>query len=131
MINVIIPVHNRIKYTVECIRSLKKQDCISKLKIFLIDDGSTDNTKNIINSKFPEVKIFKGNGNMFWGGAVNYGIKQVLKFSKKNDWILLVNNDVELETNAISNLIKNSVKYNRKVIAGALTVSFKNKKKNN
>ena len=129
MINVIIPVHNRIKYTVECIRSLKKQDCISKLKIFLIDDGSTDNTKNIINSKFPEVKIFKGNGNMFWGGAVNYGIKQVLKFSKKNDWILLVNNDVELETNAISNLIKNSVKYNRKVIAGALTVSFKNKKK--
>ena len=128
MIYVIIPVHNRVKYTVECINSLKKQDCVSKLKIFLIDDGSTDNTKNIINIKFPEVKIFKGNGNMFWGGAVNYGIKQVLKLSKKNDWILLVNNDVELETNTISNLIKSSLNYNRKVIAGALTVSFKNKK---
>jgi len=128
MIYVIIPVHNRVKYTVECINSLKKQDCVSKLKIFLIDDGSTDNTKNIINIKFPEVKIFEGNGNMFWGGAVNYGIKQVLKLSKKNDWILLVNNDVELETNTISNLIKSSLNYNRKVIAGALTVSFKNKK---
>jgi GT2 family glycosyltransferase len=128
MINVIIPVHNRIKYTVECINSLNKQSCISKLKIFLVDDGSTDNTRKIINNKFPEVKIFEGDGNLFWGGAVNYGIKQVLKLSKKNDWILLVNNDVEFKKNTISNLIKSSVKYDRKVIAGALTVSFKDKK---
>lgn len=128
MINVIIPAHNRVKYTVNCIKSLKKQDCVSKLKIFLVDDGSTDNTKKIINSKFPEVKIFDGDGNMFWGGAVNYGIKQVLKLSKKNDWILLVNNDVEFKTDTISKLIHISEKYNRKVIAGALTVSFKDKK---
>lgn len=128
MIYVIIPVHNRIKYTIECIKSLKKQDCVSKLKIFLVDDGSTDNTVKIINNKFPEVKILKGDGNLFWGGAVNYGVKQVLKLTKKNDWILLVNNDVELKKNTISNLIKSSLNYNRKVIAGALTVSFTNKK---
>ena len=48
--------------------------------------------------------------------------------TKKNDWILLVNNDVELKKNAISNLIKNSLKYKRKAVMGALTVSFKNKK---
>ena len=128
MIYVIIPVHNRIRYTVECIKSLKKQDCVSKLKIFLVDDGSTDNTKKIINNKFPEVKILEGDGNLFWGGAANYGIKQVLKLSKKNDWILLVNNDVEFKKNTISNLIKNSVKFKRKVIAGALSVSYKDKK---
>ncbi len=128
MINVIIPVHNRIKYTVECINSLKKQDCVNQLKIFLVDDGSKDNTKKIINKKFPDVLIFEGDGSLFWGGAVNFGIKKVLKLSKKNDWILLVNNDVEFKSNAISNLIKSSEKYNRKVIAGALTVSFKDKK---
>ena len=128
MINVIIPVHNRIKYTVECINSLKKQDCASKLKIFLVDDGSVDNTKKIINQKFPEIKIFSGNGSLFWGGAINFGIKNVLRLSKKNDWILLVNNDVEFKKNAISNLVKNSLKYKRKVIIGSLTVSFKDKK---
>jgi len=128
MINVIIPVHNRIKYTVECINSLKKQDCSSKLKIFIVDDGSIDNTKKIINKKFPEIKIFKGNGSLFWGGAVNYGIKKVLKSAKKNDWILLVNNDVEFKYNAVSELIKKSKKYKRKVIMGALTVSFQDKK---
>lgn len=128
MINVIIPAHNRIKYTAECIKSLKKQDCANHLKIFLVDDGSTDNTKKIIKNKFPDVKIFEGDGSLFWGGAVNYGIKKVLRLSKKNDWILLVNNDVEFKSNAISNLVKNSQKYKRKVIMGALTVSFKDKK---
>ncbi len=128
MINVIIPVKNRIKYTVECITSLKKQDCASKLKIFIVDDGSTDNTKKIITKKFPEVKIFRGNGSLFWGGAVNYGIMNVLKFAKKNDWILLVNNDTEFKSNAITELIKNSKKFKRKVIMGALTVSFNDKK---
>ena len=128
MINVIIPVHNRIKYTVECINSLKKQDCASKLKIFLVDDGSVDNTKKIINQKFPEIKIFTGNGSLFWGGAVNFGIKNVLRLSKKNDWILLVNNDVVFKKNAVSNLVKNSSKYKRKAVMGALTVSFKDKK---
>ena len=95
MINVIIPVHNRIKYTLQCIKSLKKQTCAKEFKIFLVDDGSTDETIKIINNKFPEVTIFKGDGSLFWGGAVNYGIKNVLRLSKKNDWILLVNNDVE------------------------------------
>jgi|TARA_B110000238_G_C16026009_1_gene395322 GT2 family glycosyltransferase len=128
MINVIIPAHNRIKYTVECIKSLKKQDCANHLKIFLVDDGSTDNTKKIIKNKFPDVKIFEGDGSLFWGGAVNYGIKKVLRLSKKNDWILLVNNDVEFKSNAISNLVKDSQKYKRKAIMGALTVSFKDKK---
>ena len=52
MINVIIPVHNRIKYTIECISSLKQQDCIDDLKIFLVDDGSTDQTTEIITKNF-------------------------------------------------------------------------------
>ena len=66
---------------------------------------------------------------MFWGGAVNYGIKKVLRLSKKNDWILLVNNDVEFKSNAISILSKRlSNIYKRKAIMGALTVSFKDKK---
>tara|TARA_B100001093_G_scaffold112740_1_gene105088 strand:- start:14676 stop:15542 length:867 start_codon:yes stop_codon:yes gene_type:complete len=128
MINVIIPAYNRINYTLQCIKSLKKQDCVNNLKIFLVDDGSTDNTKEIVSKKFPDVKIFRGNGSLFWGGAVNYGIKKVLRLSKKNDWILLVNNDVEFKSNAISILVKYSNIYKRKAVIGSLSVSFENKK---
>ena len=127
MINVIIPIHNRVNYTISCIESLKKQDCINDLNIFLVNDGSTDQTTEIVNKKFPDVKILEGNGSLFWGGAVNYGIKNVLKFCKKNDWILLVNNDIELKSDAISNLIKKSEANNRKAVLGALSVCFKDK----
>lgn len=127
MINVIIPVYNRIEYTISCINSLKKQDCVKYLKIYLINDGSTDNTKKIVNEKFPDIKIFEGDGSLYWGGAVNYGVSEVLKICNKGDWILLINNDVVLETNSISNLIEQSKKYNRKGIFGALTVSHKDK----
>ena len=79
MINVVIPVHNRINYTIDCINSLKQQDCVERIKIYVVDDGSTDNTTEIITKKFPDVKIFNGDGTLFWGGAVNYGIDQVIK----------------------------------------------------
>lgn len=128
MINVIIPVHNRVNYTVACITSLKKQDCASNLKIFLVDDGSTDNTRDIVSKKFPEIKIFDGDGSLFWGGAVNFGVKEVLKNSNKNDWVLLVNNDVEFSPDAISKLIKISEIYERRAILGAISVSFSDQK---
>ena len=69
MINVIIPVKNRIKYTVECITSLKKQDCASKLKIFIVDDGSTDNTKKIsqkYNLRFYKHKFINHSNQLNW-----------------------------------------------------------------
>ena len=63
MINVIIPVYNRVNYTISCINSLKNQDCIEDIK-FLIDDGSTDSTKEKY-KQFPEVQIIDGDGTLF------------------------------------------------------------------
>ena len=42
----------------------------------------------------------------FWGGSVFYGIEYVIKISKVGDWVLLVNNDVQLSSNVILELIK-------------------------
>ena len=50
------------------------------------------------------MKIFQADGSLFWGGAINFGINRVLKDCDKDDWILLVNNDVEFQYNSISNL---------------------------
>lgn len=127
MINVIIPVHNRINSTLECISSLKKQDCVNDLKLFVINDGSTDDTNNIINKNYPDINIYNGSGSLFWGGAVNFGISKVLQICSKDDWILLVNNDVVLKSDAISKLVEESNKYNRKCISGALSVSNQDK----
>ena len=127
MINVIIPVHNRLKLTIKCINSLKEQYNFSNLKIIVVDDASTDNTFQYLKENFKNIIILKGSGSLFWGGAVNYGIEYVLKNSETNDWILLVNNDVELSVDTIKKLIEVSESKNRKAIVGALTVSSTDK----
>ena len=125
MIHVIITVHNRIGLTLKCVRSLMKQKNSEKLNIFVVDDGSTDHTSKILSRKFPDVNLIKGSGLLYWCGAVSLGIVHVLKIASKNDWILLVNNDAELKSDAIYQLTKCSMKKNRKAIVSALTLNSK------
>jgi GT2 family glycosyltransferase len=123
MIHVIIPTFNRLNYTIICLNSLKKQVNFKELNIIVVDDASTDGTKEFIKKKFPKITILRGTGFLFWGGAVHRGVDYALKIGKPKDWILLVNNDVELSSDAISNLIRISKKKKRKALVGSLTIN--------
>jgi len=121
MIHIIIPVHNRIDYTITCLNSIKKQKYID-CKIIIIDDGSIDSTRLIILEHYPEVKIIKGNGNLWWTGATNLGVKSVLCGDYNNkDYILTLNNDVVLCYDTLNILVKTSQK-NNCAIVGALGI---------
>lgn len=128
MIHVVVPVHNRVQLTLNCIKSLKKQNINKPLNIIIVNDGSTDNTEKYVKGYYPEITILNGNGNLFWGGAVNLGINYVLNIKKQQDWLLLVNNDVELKFDAITKLIEQSINHKRKTIVGALSINYDDKK---
>jgi len=127
MIHVIVPVFNRLKFTNKCLLSLKKQINFKELNIIVVDDGSTDGTSEYLKINFPEITVLNGSGTLFWGGAISLGVEHVIKVSKSKDWVLLVNNDVELSPNAISNLIRISEKKDRNVLVSAITVSAEDK----
>ena len=56
--SVIIPTYNSEKYIVNCINSLLNQNYDKSLiQILVIDDGSTDNTANIVKQTFKNNKI--------------------------------------------------------------------------
>jgi GT2 family glycosyltransferase len=128
MIHIVIPVHNRLSKTIKCIKSLNKQKYIKEINIIIVDDASTDGTKEYLQSYFTNLTIIDGDGSLFWGGAIKLGIQHALKKKKPNDWILIVNNDVELTSKTIYDLVKVSEINKRKSLVIPLSVSANDKK---
>lgn len=91
LLSIIIPVYNGEKYIENCLASVDTF-CDENVEILVIDDGSTDNTKNIC-SRFKNIKYYK-NKNHGVSYSRNYGIKHAtgkfLMFVDSDD--LLVDN---------------------------------------
>lgn len=73
-ISIIVPIYNSEKYISKCIDSILNQE-YKDFELLLINDGSTDNTSNIINSYEDErIKIYNQE-NKGTGSARNLGLK--------------------------------------------------------
>src|SRR5688500_3473344 len=90
MISIVIPVHNRKGFTRDCLLSLRRQTQPTD-HLIVVDDGSTDGTKEMLRTEFPEVSVVYGDGNLFWTAAINLGIKHAL--DNGAHFILTLNND--------------------------------------
>ena len=111
----VIPTYNRGNMLKQCIDSLLNQSYPLE-KIVIIDADSTDNTNDIINSYGSIVDTIHGDGNWWWATCMNAGIEYGL--SKGADYILAMNDDTFLETNAIEYLLESSQKYKGAIIGG-------------
>ena len=102
---IVIPVHNRKNLTRNCLLSLYKQT-YQNFEIVICDDGSTDGTSEMIKKQFPEVVLLTGNGNLYWSGAYNKCLTFVFEKADEKDYILSLNNDVEVDENYLFELCK-------------------------
>lgn len=87
LVSIIVPLYNKEQYIKKCIVSLINQT-YSNLEIIIINDGSTDNSLEIVeNIKDPRIKIFTiKNGGV--SNARNFGIKQA-----NGDYLMFVDSD--------------------------------------
>lgn len=113
-VSVIVPVYNVQKYISECVRSLINQDH-SNIEIILVNDGSPDNSPQIIDQLAATdgriVVIHKTNGGV--SSARNAGIKKAtgdyIMFVDGDDWVdedyvsyflsLVINNNCDIGMN--------------------------------
>tara|TARA_B100000242_G_C43044854_1_gene487625 strand:- start:1758 stop:2603 length:846 start_codon:yes stop_codon:yes gene_type:complete len=104
-IYVVIPVFNRLDHTKKIIKCLRSQTIYHKLKLVVVNDGSSDGT-DIWLKKQLDINTINGNGYLYWGGSVNLALKKIFKFCKILDWVLLINNDVEIKENYVEYLLE-------------------------
>lgn len=127
MIFIIIPVYNRKELTYNCLKSLQNQT-FKNFKIIIIDDGSTDGTENMIQQSFPDTIVLKGNGNLWWTGATNLGVKYVLENHSdyNNNFILTLNNDLVVENNYLEEMSKLANQFPKSLI-GSVSININNR----
>ncbi|MEW5819691.1 MAG: glycosyltransferase family 2 protein [Cyanobacteriota bacterium] len=102
-VSIIVPIHNSLNYTLKFLESIKKVN-YTNYEIIIVDDGSTDGSYEKISELYPNIILLRGDGDYWWTKSINTGIKYALK--NNPDFILTLNNDVEVDKDIITNLIK-------------------------
>jgi GT2 family glycosyltransferase len=114
---IIIPVHNRKNLTLQCLEQLKNQNLLISCNVVLVDDGSTDGTKETVAEDYPEVNLLLGDGNLWWTGAIVLGMEYAVENAA--ELIIWLNDDCILESQALKTLIE-FLETHPRSIAGAV-----------
>ncbi|MFA6361410.1 MAG: glycosyltransferase family 2 protein [Candidatus Shapirobacteria bacterium] len=101
---------NKPQLTLDTINSLIQiKNKSFDFQIFIVDNGSSDNSVKIFKKNFSKnkkIKILETNANLGYVGGNNFGIKFALK--NKFGYVLLINNDVLVDPNFLEELIINT-----------------------
>ncbi|MBO6573738.1 MAG: glycosyltransferase family 2 protein [Balneola sp.] len=119
-IAVLITCHNRREQTLTSLSALFICDMPKefKIEVFLVDDGSTDGTGDAVRSKFPNVNVIQGNGNLFWNQGMRLAWYSAVQ-QNNYDFYLWLNDDTILEINALENILddfKQAIKIENKAV---------------
>ncbi|MCL2115092.1 MAG: glycosyltransferase family 2 protein [Methanobrevibacter sp.] len=104
-VSVVIPNFNGKHFLNNCLTSLNNQEEFIN-EVIIIDNGSTDGSQKFIKNKIKDnfnfgINLIENEENLGFSTAVNQGIKD-----SNCEFVFLINNDVELDKDCISNLIK-------------------------
>ncbi len=89
-VSVVVPNWNGMKFVGMCLDSLAKLD-FADYEVIVVDNGSTDGSREMIEEQYPEVRLLKLPDNMGFAIACNEGIK-----ASNAEYIVLLNNDIEV-----------------------------------
>lgn len=92
-LSIVTPVYNKCNFTKQYLQDVSN---LRDTEIIIIDNGSTDNTSDIVNSftHTCALKYIKLDTNKGFGAANNIGFKEAI-----GDYVLFLNNDIKVKSN--------------------------------
>ncbi len=85
---IVIPNYNGAAYLENCLASLREEPA----RVILVDNGSTDGSRELVREKFPEVQLMALDKNYGFCTAVNRGME-----ASRTTYVILLNNDTTAE----------------------------------
>lgn len=95
-VHVLMPVFNRLAMTQSMLECLRAQQADEPLALIVIDDGSSDGTGDFLHAQ-ADVTVLQGDGSLWWGGAIDLGLRHMLATASADDWVLFLNNDTRID----------------------------------
>ncbi|MBW1974200.1 MAG: glycosyltransferase [Deltaproteobacteria bacterium] len=89
--SIIIPVFNKLEYTIQCLKALFKVTPIKLFELIIVNNASTDGTKEFLEElkeKYPAAKVIHNEENLGFAKACNQGAKIA-----EGRFLLFLNND--------------------------------------
>src|SRR5262249_54730813 len=99
MVSVLITTYNSAKVLEACLCSIFEQDH-PDVEIVVVDNASSDGTRQILERIGHEVRIFYNDANTGFAAAQNQALAHA-----RGDWLLSLNPDVMLSPDFISRLV--------------------------
>lgn len=121
-VGVVVPTHNRkilLKILLTQIRNQIKETFV--VNTYVVVDESGNDTLQMLQEFFPEVKPILGTGEWWYTKSINEGMKEAIK--DNNDLILLLNDDIEIDNNYLDVLISSIPKVIPNSIIGSLSIT--------
>jgi len=121
-IHIITPVHNRADVTRNFIDDLCQQTTDENIAIYIIDDGSTDGTSQMLADKADaspsgvRINVITGDGNWWWSKSMNAGIEACVITADQDDVVLFMNDDIRVPQQLLESLCEMS-KDHRAIVA--------------
>lgn len=98
-VSIVIPVYNAVKYTIECLASVAQSRPRTSFEVIVIDDGSGDETQDIIPG-IAGVRYIRNEENLGFLRTVNRAVA-----AARGDLLVILNNDVQVAANWLEPLV--------------------------
>ena len=115
---VLLTCYNRVETTLRCLKRLFAQTVGLGVKVFLVDDGSSDGSAVRVMAEFPQVMVAEGDGSLYWAKGMRTAWTAALAEGDDWDGYLWLNDDAELNDDALQKLL--AVNDGERIVVGDL-----------
>lgn len=112
---------NNAPDTLECLASLERQTYPS-MQVLVVDNGSTDNSVEVIRANFPQIQILETGCNLGYAGGNNVGIREALVRGTR--FVFLLNNDVTVAPDAVAEMVRTMQEHPRAGLASPMILAY-------